>query len=64
MPAAAALGGDLQSYVTGLHHAMIASAAIALAGATATAWLLLPLGAPAEDAVAGSAEGEAVTEPA
>jgi EmrB/QacA subfamily drug resistance transporter len=56
VPASAALGGDLQSYVDGLHHAMIASAAIAIAGAIVTAWLLLPIGEPAE--------GDAVTEPA
>jgi EmrB/QacA subfamily drug resistance transporter len=42
VPANAALGGDLQSYVDGLHHALIASAAIALVGAVVTGWLLLP----------------------
>ena len=45
VPASAALGGDLQSYVDGLHHALIASAVVAGAGAIATAWLLLPAGA-------------------
>ncbi len=38
-----ALGGDPQSYVDGLHHALIVAAAIAAIGAAATAWLLLPL---------------------
>ena len=42
VPAEAALGGDLQSYVDGLHNALIVCAVIALAGAIATAWLLLP----------------------
>jgi EmrB/QacA subfamily drug resistance transporter len=42
VPANAALGGDLQSYVDGLHHALIASSAIALVGAVVTGWLLLP----------------------
>ncbi len=55
VPADAALGGDLQSYVDGLHHALIASAALAAAGAIATAWLLLPVGQPAE--------AEPITEP-
>ena len=41
VPADAALGGDLQAYVDGLHHALIASAVLAAAGAIATAWLLL-----------------------
>jgi EmrB/QacA subfamily drug resistance transporter len=48
VPAGAALGGDPSSYVDGLHHALIAAAAIAGVGALATAWLLLPAGAPAE----------------
>jgi EmrB/QacA subfamily drug resistance transporter len=56
LPAGAALGGNLQSYVDGLHHALIASAVLAGAGAVATAWLLVPAGSPAE--------GEAVTETA
>jgi EmrB/QacA subfamily drug resistance transporter len=55
VPADAALGGDLQSYVDGLHNAMIASGVLALLGAAATAWLLLPIGRD---------EPEAVTEPA
>jgi EmrB/QacA subfamily drug resistance transporter len=42
VPANAALGGDLQSYVDGLHHALIASAVIAFVGAVVTGWLLLP----------------------
>jgi EmrB/QacA subfamily drug resistance transporter len=42
VPAGAALGGNPQAYVDGLHHALIASAAVALAGAIATAWLLIP----------------------
>jgi hypothetical protein len=42
VPVGAALGGNLQSYVDGLHHALIVSAALALAGAVATAWLLIP----------------------
>jgi EmrB/QacA subfamily drug resistance transporter len=42
VPAGAALGGDPQAYVDGLHHALIVSAVIALAGAIATAWLLIP----------------------
>ena len=45
VPADAALGGDLQSYVDGLHGALIACAAIAIVGAIATAWLLLASGA-------------------
>ena len=56
VPASAALGGDLQSYVDGLHHALIASAAIALVGAVATGWLLLPARA--------RKEAEILTEPA
>jgi EmrB/QacA subfamily drug resistance transporter len=56
VPADAALGGDLQSYVDGLHTAMLAAAILAIGGAIATAWLLLPIGEPAE--------GDVVTEPA
>jgi EmrB/QacA subfamily drug resistance transporter len=56
VPADAALGGDLQAYVDGLHHALIVSAVLAAAGAVATAWLLLPVRQPAE--------AEAVTETA
>jgi EmrB/QacA subfamily drug resistance transporter len=48
VPAGAALGGNPQSYVDGLHHALIASAVLAGAGAVATAWLLIPAGSPAE----------------
>ena len=48
MPAGAALGGDPQAYVDGLHHALIVSAVLALAGAVATAWLLIPAATPAE----------------
>jgi MFS family permease len=48
VPAQAALGGDLESYVDGLHHALTAAAVLALAGAIATAWLLVPAAAPAE----------------
>jgi predicted MFS family arabinose efflux permease len=48
VPAQAALGGDLESYVDGLHHALTAAAVLALAGAIATAWLLVPVAAPAE----------------
>src|SRR5205823_7173716 len=44
VPQGAALGGNLQSYVDGLHHALIASAVIAALGAAATAWLLIPIG--------------------
>ena len=54
VPAGAALGGDLQAYVDGLHHALIVSAVLAVAGAIATAWLLIPAGSPAK--------AEAVTE--
>jgi hypothetical protein len=43
VPAGAALGGNLQSYVDGLHHALIVSAVLAVAGAVATAWLLIPM---------------------
>jgi hypothetical protein len=48
VPASAALGGNPQAYVNGLHHALIVSAALALAGAIATARLLIPAGSPAE----------------
>lgn len=48
VPAGAALGGNLQAYVNGLHHALIASAVLAGTGAVATAWLLIPAGSPAE----------------
>jgi predicted MFS family arabinose efflux permease len=48
VPAGAALGGNPQAYVDGLHHALIVSAVLALAGAIATAWLLVPVGSPAE----------------
>jgi hypothetical protein len=48
VPAGAALGGNPQAYVNGLHHALIASAAIALAGAVATAWLLVPVRKPVQ----------------
>jgi EmrB/QacA subfamily drug resistance transporter len=47
VPASAALGGDPQSYVDGLHTALIVSAAVAAAGAAATAWLLIPVSRPA-----------------
>ena len=53
VPADAALGGNLQAYVDGLHHALIASAVIAAVGAVATGWLL---------GVARTAEPEAVPE--
>jgi len=56
VPAGAALGGNPQAYVNGLHHALIVAAALALAGAVATARLLIPGGLPAE--------AEAVTETA
>jgi MFS family permease len=48
VPAHAALGGNPQSYVDGLHHALIAGAVLAFAGAIATAWLLAPAGARAQ----------------
>jgi EmrB/QacA subfamily drug resistance transporter len=48
IPAGAALGGNHQSYVNGLHHALIASAILAAVGAVATAWLLVPVFRPAE----------------
>ena len=51
VPQGAALGGNLQSYVDGLHHALIASAVLAFAGAVLTAWLLIPL-TPRADAEA------------
>ena len=50
MPAGAALGGNPQAYVDGLHHALIVSAVLAIAGAVATAWLLIPAESPAEAA--------------
>jgi predicted MFS family arabinose efflux permease len=56
VPAGAALGGDPQAYVNGLHHAMIAASALAFLGALATAWLLIPVESPAET--------DAATEPA
>jgi EmrB/QacA subfamily drug resistance transporter len=42
---ASAIGGNAQAYVDGLHHALIVCTVIALAGAIATAWLLIPAGA-------------------
>ena len=42
VPAEAALGGNLQSYVDGLHNALIVCSVIALVGAIVTAWLLIP----------------------
>jgi EmrB/QacA subfamily drug resistance transporter len=42
LPAQAALGGNPQSYVDGLHVALIAAAVLAAAGAASTAWLLVP----------------------
>jgi MFS family permease len=42
VPAEAALGGNLQSYVDGLHNALIVCSVIALVGAMVTAWLLIP----------------------
>jgi hypothetical protein len=48
--------GNPHSYIEGLHHALIASAVIAAAGAVATAWLLLPVGS--------RGQSEAVTETA
>ena len=56
VPADAALGGNLQAYVDGLHHALIASAVLAFAGAVVTAWLLIP--------VRSRADAEVVTETA
>src|SRR5436190_482963 len=56
VPAGAALGGNPQAYVDGLHHALIVSAAIALTGAVATALLLIPTRSRAEaEAVAETA---------
>jgi EmrB/QacA subfamily drug resistance transporter len=43
VPSSSALGGNLQAYVDGVHHALLASAILVIAGAIATAWLLLPL---------------------
>jgi predicted MFS family arabinose efflux permease len=60
VPADAALGGNLQSYVDGLHNALIVCTGIALAGAIATAWLLIP----AESRAETEAVTEAVTETA
>jgi hypothetical protein len=52
VPAGSALaGGDLQANVDGL-HALIASAALAGVGALATAWLLIPVPAPAGSEIA------------
>ena len=48
VPADAALGGNLASYVDGLHTAMIVSAAIAIVGAALTAWLLIPAKGPVD----------------
>ena len=48
VPADAALGGNLASYVDGLHTAMIVSAIIALVGAALTAWLLIPAKGPVD----------------
>jgi EmrB/QacA subfamily drug resistance transporter len=42
VPAQAALGGNPQAYVDGLHVALIAAAGVAAAGAVMTAWLLIP----------------------
>jgi len=55
VPADAALGGNLQAYVDGLHHALIAGAVIAAIGAILTAWLLIP---------ARRTQGEVATETA
>ena len=52
VPADAALGGNLQSYVDGLHDALIASAVLAAAGAIATAWLLVGVSPGGEAEVA------------
>ncbi len=41
VPASAAFGGNPQAYVDGLHTALIVCAATAIAGAIATAWLLI-----------------------
>jgi predicted MFS family arabinose efflux permease len=56
VPAGAALGGNPQAYVDGLHHALIVAATVALVGAIATAWLLVP--------AESRAEAEALTETA
>ena len=55
VPADAALGGNLQSYVDGLHNALIVSAVIAALGAIATAWLLIPAHARDEAEAAAAA---------
>ena len=52
VPADAALGGDLQAYVDGLHHALIVCAVVAMVAALATAWLLIPQRSRAEVEVA------------
>jgi EmrB/QacA subfamily drug resistance transporter len=52
VPADAALGGDPQAYVDGLHTAMIVSAVLAAVCAIGTAWLLIPARARAEGEVA------------
>jgi EmrB/QacA subfamily drug resistance transporter len=57
VPAGSALGGNLQSYVDGLHHALIASAVIAIAGAIATAWLLIPAKGPVPAETVAEATG-------
>ncbi len=49
VPADAALGGNLASYVDGLHTAMLVSAVIAAVCAVATAWLLIPVGRPSAE---------------
>ncbi len=56
VPAGAALGGNPQAYVDGLHNALIVSAVVALVGAAGTAWLLIP--------VASATKREAVAETA
>jgi EmrB/QacA subfamily drug resistance transporter len=48
VPAGAALGGDPQAYVDGLHTAMIVSSVVAAVCAIATAWLLIPAREQAE----------------
>jgi EmrB/QacA subfamily drug resistance transporter len=48
VPADAALGGNPQSYVDGLHNALIAASALAAVCAVATAWLLIPARAHTE----------------
>jgi EmrB/QacA subfamily drug resistance transporter len=48
VPAQAALGGNPQSYVDGLHSALIAGAVVAAAGAIVTAWMLIPTRREAE----------------